>query len=245
MLNWKQKESKRTYIMASLAGSSTVAPKWAIAAAVVLGAQTVSANCWAKGNTPAACCNPVGGQDPRCWNTPNEYKKCCHDSREGKNFHELRLNFMEDLAQSGADLNFNIDSVREMNKLGRTGAISTSNMEPRETILRIPSTHVYDVTKVPTELWTMAKLKGCDAHVALSLGLVHEKRKAEYESSSSWLHSWFGLLPRAFTNLLWFEDEQTTLAKSTYFGYIVTAWENDMHCMTEISTETSRVEKFW
>ena len=48
------------------------------------------------------------------------------------------------------------------------------------------------------------KYLGCDSHAQLALGLIDEDKKGK---KSQFFH-WIELLPKAFSNCLWFNEDQ-------------------------------------
>eukprot|EP00392_Amoebophrya_sp_AT5.2_P008264 g8283.t1 len=67
----------------------------------------------------------------------------------------------------------------------------------------------------------------CDAHARLALGLVDEDNKGK----ESKFFKWIQLLPKNFANVLWYQEDQRTLVRQTYFKYILLDWEDQVACM--------------
>eukprot|EP00392_Amoebophrya_sp_AT5.2_P003979 g3984.t1 len=68
----------------------------------------------------------------------------------------------------------------------------------------------------------------CDAHARLALGPVDEDNKGK---ESKFFIKWIQLLPKNFANVLWYQEDQRTLVRQTYFKYILLDWEDQVPCM--------------
>eukprot|EP00397_Hematodinium_sp_SG-2012_P008981 GEMP01009053.1.p1 GENE.GEMP01009053.1~~GEMP01009053.1.p1 ORF type:complete len:440 (+),score=119.75 GEMP01009053.1:237-1556(+) len=208
-----------------------------LSTAPLLGAVDIL-DCWTGGFTPELCCQgsasastePGGFGNPQCWDAIFTHEACCTETLEGQRFQAQRAAFIASFVAEGAIVEFTIEHIPGTI---RSGAVAKRDFLEGDVVLKMSASQVVGVSGIPPSIRDASAR--CDPHVQLALAIL----AAKLQKRSNLWPDWLGLLPRTYSNLLWFTERQKDLLRQSLFGYLVDNWESDLECMRGAS------EKLW